>query len=329
MKHVSILVPEGTASGAVTASMDVLNEAGRFKMEMDDSVTEPFFKVELISLDQEFVECLGGYALKCHKSYKEISSTDLILVSNLTSDFEKKIRDNMGFIDFMKKQYAQGADIGAFCTGTLLLAATGLLDNNKATTHWMAVDIFKKLFPKVNLLPDKIITDEGRLFCAGGSTSFLNLVIYLVEKYCGHEIAVLLSKSMLIDMDKAPQSAYAIFSIQKEHGHLDILNAQNYIENYVNKEIKVDDLVDITALSKRSFNRKFKEVTGNTPNDYIQRVKMEWARNKLEFEDIDIQQLSYQLAYNDPGTFRRIFKKHIGITPKSYRDKFKRMAPKQ
>ncbi len=127
----------------------------------------------------------------------------------------------------MKHQYAQGADIGAFCTGTLLLAATGLLDKKKATTPWMAVDIFKKLFHKVNFLPDKIITDEGRLFCAGGFTSFFNLIIYLVEKYCGHEIAVFLSKSMLIDMDKAPQSAYAILSIQKEHGHEEILNAQN------------------------------------------------------------------------------------------------------
>jgi transcriptional regulator GlxA family with amidase domain len=191
----------------------------------------------------------------------------------------------------------------------------------------MAVDIFRKMFPKVDLVPDKIITDEQRLFCAGGSTSFFNLVIYLVEKYCGHDIAVLLSKSMLIDMDKAPQSAYAIFSGQKEHGLDDILKVQSFIEENVNSSIKIDDLVKLTALSRRSFIRKFKGATGNTPKDYIQRVKVEWARKKLEYENIDIQQISYFLSYKDSGTFSKIFKKHIGISPNAYRNKFKKMIP--
>ncbi len=327
MKHVSILVPTGAASGAVTAPMDVLNEAGRFRMESDPSMNNPYFNVELVALNGEFVECLGGYPLRCHTTIDEVSRTDLIIVPNLTDNFEQKIKDNQGFIEFMTQQYEAGADIGAFCTGTLLLAATGLLDGKKATTHWMAVDFFKAMFPKVDLVPEKIITDEERLFCAGGSTSFFNLVIYLVEKYCGHEIAVLLSKSMLIDMDKAPQSAYAIFSGQKEHGQDDILKVQRFIEENVQSTIKIDDLVKLTALSRRSFIRKFKKATGNTPKDYIQRAKVEWARKKLEYENIDIQQISYLLTYKDSGTFSNIFKKHIGISPSAYRKKFKKMNP--
>ncbi len=327
MKHVSILVPVGAASGAITAPMDVLHEAGRLKMESDPLLNRPFFEIELVSLKGKFVECLGGYSLRCHKTIAEISKTDLIIVPNLTDNFEEKIGANQGLIEFMKEHYEAGADIGAFCTGTLLLAATGLLDGKKATTHWMAVDIFKKMFPNVNLVPDKIITDEQRLFCAGGSTSFFNLVIYLVEKYCGHDIAILLSKSMLIDMDKAPQSAYAIFSGQKEHGEDDILRVQDYIEENVNSSIRVSDLVNLTALSRRSFIRKFKNATGNTPKDYIQRVKVEWARKKLEFENIDIKQISYRLSYSDSGTFSKIFKRHLGISPNAYRKKFKKMIP--
>jgi transcriptional regulator GlxA family with amidase domain len=135
MKHVSILVPAGTASGAVTAPMDVMNEAGRFKMESDPALDKPFFNIELVALNGEFVECLGGYPLRCHKTVGEVSRTDLIIVPNLTDNFEQKIKDNQGFIEFMRQQYAAGADIGAFCTGTLLLAATGLLNGKKATTH--------------------------------------------------------------------------------------------------------------------------------------------------------------------------------------------------
>lgn len=326
MKHVSILVPEDTASFAVTGAMDILNEADKYWMQNHPDGKEPFFTVELVSLNQKKVRCLGNYSLQCHRNIEEVEKTDLILVPNLTGDFEAAIKTNRGFVEWMIIQYDHGADIGAFCTGTFLLAATGLLNNKRATTHWMAVDTFQKIFPAVRLLPDKIITDEGRLFCGGGSTSFLNLVLYLIEKYCGHEIAVFVSKSMLLDMDKAPQSAYAIFSIQKDHDDDEILKAQNYIEANLQLKISIPDLVKITSYSRRSFIRKFKKATGNTPKEYIQRVKIEAARKKLEFERDPVQQISYSLGYDDPGTFRNIFKKHTGLSPMAYRNKFKRMT---
>jgi len=205
-KHVSIFVPEGTATIAVAGPMDVLNEAGKYLMHKDPAISAPFFKVELISLDKKQVRCLSDYEVQCHKSIREIDSTDLILVPNLPGNFEEQILKNQAFFDWMKIQYNRGTDIGAFCTGTFLLAATGLLNGKKATTHWMAVEPFKKLFPHVELLSDKIITDEGQLVCAGGSTSFFNLVLYLIERYCGHEVALFMSKSMLIDLTNTSAS---------------------------------------------------------------------------------------------------------------------------
>lgn len=324
--HVSILVPEGTASVAVTGPMDILNEANKFYKQTNPSSKKPFFDVELVSLNKRRVKCLSNYSLDCNNSIQRLKKTDLILVSNITGDFEQGVKKNMGFVSWINVQYKLGADIGAFCTGTFLLAATGLLDNKRATTHWMAVDAFRKMFPRVKLLPDKIITDEGRLYCAGGSTSFFNLVLYVIEKYCGHEVAVLISKSMLIDMDKVPQSVYAIFSTQKNHGDDEILKVQNYIEENFDVRIWVDDLIGFTALSRRSLIRRFKAATGNTPQEYIQRVKVENARKRLEFEKTDIQQIAYDLGYDDPRAFRTIFFKHMGISPRAYRNKYKVMA---
>lgn len=326
MKHVSILVIEDTASVAVTGPMDILNEASKYWVQNNPSARVPFFNVELVSLDKKTVRCLNDYPLQCHRNIQEVKKTDLILVPNITGNFENKIVKNKGFVAWMKDQYEKGAAIGAFCTGTFLLAATGLLDHKRATTHWMAVEAFKRMFPKVDLLSNKIITDEDRLFCAGGSTSFFILVLYLIEKYCGHEVSVYISKSMLIDLDKSPQNVYAIFSAQRDHGDEEILKAQNHIEENYGSRITIQELAEVASLSRRSLIRRFKQATGNTPREYIQRVKVEAAKKILEFENETIQEVSYRVGYDDPGSFRNTFRKHTGLSPLAYRKKYKPMT---
>jgi transcriptional regulator GlxA family with amidase domain len=231
---------------------------------------------------------------------------------------------NEKFVTLMRKQYRKGAEIASFCTGSFLLAATGLLKGKRASTHWMAAGEFRQLFPDIELVSNKIIVDEGRLFSSGGATAFLNLTLYLIEKYCGRETAVFISKSMLIDMQKAPQNAYAVFSGQKDHNDEIILKVQHFIEDNVAKKISIDDLTGVALLSKRSLIRRFTAATGNSPKEYIQRVKVEEARRMLEFENKTAQEIFNKVGYDDHASFRKIFKKYTGLLPGEYRKKFTR-----
>lgn len=322
MKKVSIVVPQDTPALAVTGPLDILTEAGKHWMSLDHARKRPYFEIELVSLDKHPVKSLSNYYITCHTTVDKVKKTDLILIPSLQGDFTRRITSNQKFITMMREQYKKGAEIASFCTGAFLLAATGLLKGKRATTAWGAIGEFKRLFPDISLVSDKIIVDEGRLYSSGGGASFLNLVLYLVEKYCGRETSVFVSKNMLIDMQKAPQNTYAIFRGQRDHNDEIILKVQNFIEHHAEKKIGIDDLVRVALLSRRSLARRFMEATGNSPKEYIQRVKVEEARRMLEFGKETIQEIFYKIGYDDHATFRKIFKKYTGLLPGEYREKF-------
>jgi transcriptional regulator GlxA family with amidase domain len=328
MKKVSILVPEGTAAIAVTGPLDILTQAGKYWMSLDQTRKQPFFDIELVSLDHRRVKSFSDYPISCHTQTKNVKKTNLILVPSLPGDYKKCIKRNEKFIGLMREQYKKGAEIASYCTGSFLLAATGLLNGKRASTHWMAAGEFKRLFPEIELVSNRIIVDEGRLYSSGGATAFLNLTLYLIEKYCGRETAVFISKSMLIDMQKAPQNVYAVFSGQKDHDDEIILKVQHFIEDNVGKKLGIDDLTGVALLSKRSLIRRFTGATGNSPREYIQRVKVEEARRMLEFGNKTTQEIFDRVGYEDHATFRKIFKKYTGLLPSEYRKKFKQPVDK-
>ncbi len=322
MKKVCILFPEDTPAIAATGPLDILTQAGKYWMSLDPSRKQPYFEIELVSLVNRPVKSLGNYYVTCHTFADKVKKADLVLIPPLQGDFVNRIKSNRKFIELIQQQYKKGAEVASFCTGAFLLAATGLLKGKRATTAWMALEEFGRLFPDIHLVSDKIIVDEGRLYSSGGGTSFLNMVLYLVEKYCGRETSVFVSKSMLIDMQKAPQSVYAIFRGQKDHNDDIILTVQQFIEQHAERKMGIDDLLEVALLSRRSLLRRFKAATGNSPKEYIQRVKVEEARRMLEFGKETVQEIIYKIGYDDHVTFRKIFKKYTGLLPGEYREKF-------
>lgn len=322
MKKVSILVPEGTAAIAVTGPLDILTQAGKYWMGLNKSRKRPFFDIELVGLNNRRVKSFSDYPITCHTHAQDVKKTNLILIPSLPGDYKKCIELNEKFIQLMRVQFKKGAEIASYCTGSFLLAATGLLNGKRASTHWMAAGEFRRLFPEVELVSNRIIVDEGRLYSSGGATAFLNLTLYLIEKYCGRETAVFISKSMLIDMQKAPQNVYAVFSGQKDHNDEVILKVQHFIEDNVGKKLGIDDLTGVALLSKRSLIRRFAGATGNSPKEYIQRVKVEEVRRMLEFGNKTTQEIFNTVGYDDHATFRKIFKKYTGLLPGEYRKKF-------
>jgi transcriptional regulator GlxA family with amidase domain len=232
---------------------------------------------------------------------------------------EDVLENSSHIVQWIRKQYNRGCEIASICLGAFLLASSGLLDNQNATTHWMGADLFKKKFPLVNLVDDKFITDYQRIYTCGGAYSFTTLMIYIIDKYFGQEVSIIISKVFLIHLHDSKQSSYKILNLQKSHNNNAIKKVQNYIEINSNNQLLVEQLAVKANMSLRTFMRNFKKATGDTPNAYIQKVRMEKAKKLLEKEDIGIEQVCFEVGYSDFTSFRKVFKKIVGLNPSGYK----------
>jgi transcriptional regulator GlxA family with amidase domain len=207
-----------------------------------------------------------------------------------------------------------------------MLAATGLLDGKTCSTHWAVAEKFCNLFPDVHLKTDQLITDENGIYTNGGAYSFLNLIIYLIEKYYDRPTAIFCSKVFQIEMDRQSQSSFSIFTGQKSHGDEMVQRAQAFIETHWHEKISVEQLSSRFAVGRRSFDRRFIKATGNTPVEYSQRVKIESAKKAFETSRKTINEVMYEAGYADVKAFREVFRKITGMSPLEYRSKYNKAA---
>ncbi|MGE5860800.1 MAG: GlxA family transcriptional regulator, partial [Ignavibacteria bacterium] len=254
----------------------------------------------------------------------EINKTDLIIIPALHTDINKGIELNRELIPWIVNQYKAGAEIVSFCTGAFLLASTGLLKGRKCATHWYHINDFRKMFPDVNLVDDKVMTAEHGIYTSGAAYSYLNLLLYIIEKYTSREIAIIASKIFAIEIDRKSQAPFIMFKGQKEHEDEPIKKAQEFIETNFQDKITVDQLASMIALSRRNLERRFKKATANTVVEYIQRVKIEAAKMSLETGRKNINEVMYEVGYNDTKAFRTTFKRITGLSPIQYRNKYNR-----
>jgi len=253
---------------------------------------------------------------------RKIRKTDLLIIPSIIGDSSKAIKNNKAMIDWIQHQYKNGSEIASMCSGAFLLAATGLLDGKTCSTHWNAADRFRTMFPNVKIAEDKVITHEHGIYTNGGGYSFLNLMLYLVEKLFDRTMAIYCSKIFQIDIERTTQSPFTIFHIQKGHGDELIGKAQTYIEKNVDAKISFEKLAAQLAISRRNFDRRFIKATGNTPVEYLQRVKVEAAKKELERGRKSIFEIMGDVGYADDKAFREVFKKVTGLSPLDYRNKY-------
>ena len=321
MKHISILVPEGAILGSLEGSRQLLTQVNEFLKAKGEL---PLFKVQLVGLSNG-TELSGGlFTVNTELVLDEVANTDLIIIPALDGDIQKALEKNRDFIPWIVKQHKAGAEVASLCMGAFLLAATGLLKGKKCATHWMATNDFRAMFPDVNLVTEKIITDEQGIYSSGGAFSYLNLILYLIEKYAGRDIAVLAAKVFAIEIQRDNQLSFTIFQGQKGHADEPVKKAQLFIEDNFPDKITVDQLASMLALGRRNLERRFKKATSNTVVEYIQRVKIEAAKNSLESFRENVNEVMYKVGYTDPKAFRTTFKKITGLSPIEYRNKFNR-----
>jgi transcriptional regulator GlxA family with amidase domain len=257
-------------------------------------------------------------------SIYDVENTDLIVVSSIL-DIDRTMRDHGEVIEWLHHHYRRGTHIATICSGAFVLAETGLLDGKTATTHWAFADEFQRRYPQIELRPERLITDEGDLFCSGGYNAGTDLSLYLVEKYCGHEVGLQSSKSLISDMGRTSQSPYAIFQHQKNHRDDQILAVQEWIEDNFDKNFNYDSLAGNSGMSRRTLERRFKTATGETPLTYQQCIRVEAAKHMLEDGNRSFDEITYQVGYEDSSSFRKVFIKQTGLRPTEYRKKFQRI----
>lgn len=321
MKHISILIPKGAILGSIEGPRQLFTQVNHF---FTAKGAEPLFKVQLVGLTKETPLSGGLFTAHSDMLLDDIKKTDLIIIPAVDGELTNAVEINSAFLPWITQQYKGGAEVASLCLGAFILASTGLMAGRKCATHWMAANQFRAMFPGVELLTEKIITDENGIYTSGGAYSYLNLVLYLIEKFAGRDMAVLCAKVFAIEIDRENQSPFIMFQGQKEHEDDTVKKAQEFIETNFQQKIAVDQLATMFALGRRNLERRFKKATSNTVVEYIQRVKIEAAKWSLESSRENVNEVMYNVGYIDPKAFRVTFKKITGLSPVEYRNKYNR-----
>lgn len=320
---VSVFVPEYGVIEAVTPPFRTFHTANEFLTAFGK---KPAFEVEYVGLNEYVPANNGEYTIKTNRLLKDVSKTDLLIIPPTFGDATKGVQANIEAIPYFKKLHKQGSSLASLCIGAFLLAETGLLNGKKCSTHWAYINEFKQRYPEVEVADGAIITQHENIYSSGGASSLWNLILYLVEKFSDRETAIMISKYFALDIGRDSQSQFAIFRGQRNHVDTDIQIVQDYIENHYCDKIKIDSLANLINTGRRTFERRFKQATNNSPIEYIQRVRIEAAKKYFEASRKNVTEIMFDVGYTDTKAFRDIFRKITGLTPIEYRNKFARVA---
>ncbi|WP_296705301.1 helix-turn-helix domain-containing protein [Algoriphagus sp.] len=323
MKKIYILAIEHSVLQVIAGSQYCFTTVNQM---LEQSGRPKLFDVKLVGLKNQVSPAGPNFSIKPDLLLEEVGKADLIIIPPLFGDLKSAISANRQFIPWINEQYHQGAEIASLCIGAFLLGATGLLDGKKCSTHWGFTDLFREMYPEVNVQDGSIVTEESGIYSSGGANSYWNLLLHLIEKFTDRETAINLAKYFAIDIDRSSQSPFTIFTGQKTHQDIAVKKAQELIEEMIEDKISVEDLAEKVAVGRRSFERRFKRVTNNSVLEYIQRVKVEAAKRSFESTMKNISEVMFDVGYSDTKAFRTTFKKITGLTPLEYRNKYNKLA---
>lgn len=322
MFHVTFVLIQDNYASTTLSPLEVFHSAGYLLRALKNEPREPLFNVTIASLSGKPVISHHGVTITPHNSIHDIDKTDLILIPSTGLDLNAQISRHSELYPWLRDHYERGAYLASVCTGAAFLAETGLLDGRRATTHWAVAERYAALYPEVHWQLDEMIVEDGRLLTAGGVNASVDMSLYLVEKFCGREIARECARALVLDMPRVHQSGYAILPISKPHADQRIRTIEDYIAQHYSDNLSVESLASQAAMSTRTFIRRFKAATGRLPGNYVQSQRIAVARALLESSASPVHIISCKVGYEDLGFFRKIFKRETGMTPIEYRSKF-------
>jgi transcriptional regulator GlxA family with amidase domain len=316
-----VLLEEGFSSTAIMP-VEIFHFAGKLWNDLQGHPAEPAFRVRIASLDGAEVHSVYGLGMTPHVALSDVERSDVVIVSTSKLDLDLAFVENSALLPWLRRQHAQGALVVGVCMGAAYLAEAGLLDGRMATTHWGLSDRFAERYPQVDWRPDLFVTEDSRLLCSGGVFASIDVSLYLVEKLCGHEVAVQCAKSMLLPMPRIHQTGYAMQTISRPHGDERIRGVESFLQANFHTEISTQILASRAGLGERTFVRHFKAATGQLPAGYVQALRIQAAKAMLERDAKPVQTISAEVGYDDVAFFRSLFKRIVKMTPSEYRTHF-------
>ena len=319
MITISILALQNAVLASIADSRYVFEIVNQFLIQAGK---EPLFNIHLVGNSKQIQLNDGLFSIQPDTLLADAENHDLIIIPSLMGDMMSATHINREYGHWIARQYKNGVEIASLCSGAFLLAFSGILKGKQCTTHWMYANEFKHYYPSVKLVDEKVLAHQSGIYSSGGSNAYWNLLIHLVEKYAGREMAIRTAKYFVIDFDRDIQSPFIIFNGLKDHDDETIINAQEFIEENFSEKITVEQLASQFNITRRTFERRFKKATRNTVAEYIQRVKIEASKKLLESGRKTVSDIMYEVGYVDIQTFRDVFKKITGMTPVDYMNKY-------
>ncbi len=322
MIEVTIVFLDETFSSTAIGPMEVFRHAGGLWNLLTGGPSEPRFHVTTASMDGRAVPCDGGIQIQPEAALSDIRNTELIFIPSAGLSLDDVVERNPGVVPWLKRWRKREAIIASVCSGVGLVAAAGMLDGKRATTHWSLADRFRQKYPKVKWTPELMVTEDGNFYCGGGVNASLDLALYLVERMCGHEIGVQSAKALLIETPRAWQAGFSIVPLKTEHSDRTISAAQEWLHENFHKNIPLEAAAERVGMSLRNFVRRFKQATGDAPLAYLQKLRVAAAKRLLESDHRTMQEIGEAVGYQDVAFFRALFHRHTGVSPSAYRRRF-------
>ncbi len=324
--HVSLIAIPDAVISTLTGIYDVL---GSFRMlgRTDPSLPEnPPFAVDIVATERGSVSLVSGVPIEARRAIADIETTDIIIVpSILLGPNGWECGRYPALVDWARKMHAKGALLCSACSGVFLLAETGLFDGQETTVHWGYANAFARAYPQIPLSPERVLVVAGKreeLITSGASMTWHDLVLYLIARHVGATAAQTIARSFALQWHHDGLAPYIVFEGRRDHGDASITDAQAWLAQHFAVASPVEEMVRRSGLAERTFKRRFTEATGFSPIDYVQRLRIEDAKRRLERTDASADEISWKVGYEDAAFFRRLFKRVTGMTPGAYRRRF-------
>jgi len=317
--RIGIVVYQNCTSSMVTGFWDIVTLANQLLSQQSG---RKLFELELVGASKSPIQSFSGLTFTPYRTIQSQNNYNVVYVPGFIGDADAVIMEEQKIIRWLRRMNERRTILSAACNGNFLLASSGALDNKKATTHWSLIQKFRYTFKNVTLEPEKIIVDNGSVISAAGVTAYFNLALHLIQRFSNREIALACAKVFLVDAGRKIQTPYQIFQFSKAHGDDSIVKIQDWMENNYEKKISLDTLADLGVMGKKTLLRRFKKSTGETPQMYLQKLRIETAKRLLESKDITFSEVTWKVGYIDVSSFHKAFKSETGLTPMDYRGRF-------
>lgn len=327
--QVSLLALPNAAPGPLAGALDVPSSVNVLWQAMTGRPpAQPLFRAGLVGLRRGAVTCASGLTISVGHAFADLAHTDIVYVPSLAILPASSPRGHYPeAVAWLHEMFAAGALVCSTCSGSMLLAEAGLLDGQPATTHWGFVELMQAEFPDVRVHPEQILVEAGagqRVVTAAGGSAWQDLVLYLVARFGGQALAIQTAKAFLLPGLKSSQLPYAGFREPTQHGDAAIEQAQASMRAHLSEADALEQALAATDMPERTYTRRFKQATGLKPIAYLQRLRIERARELLELTLQPVEEIGPQIGYEDTAHFRRLFKRLTGLAPGAYRRRFRR-----